>query len=125
MFHRYRNSALSIVYYPSLPKGSATLGFENPEPQNEPAPGMNNPNRSVAGYFDMHNPLSTPRAYFPVEEDDVVVFPSNAWHGVAPGKQTQPRISIVADTLIVTNAMKGDESLLPPVSMWRRLGDKA
>ena len=120
-FHRHRNSALSIIYYPSLPEGSANLAFENSEPPNEPANGMISPDRSRAGKFDVNNPLSTPQAYLPVEEDDIVLFPSGVRHGVPPGNQNGLRISVAADTLIITNSMVGDESLLPPVSVWRRL----
>lgn len=120
-FHNHRNSALSIVYYPSLPEGSAKLAFQDEAHQNEPGPGMINQVRKNSGNFDIRNPLSAPQIFFPVEEDDIVVFPSSAMHGVLSGRQNEPRISIAADTTIVTNSMVGDETLLPPVSVWRRL----
>jgi|AP12_2_1047962.scaffolds.fasta_scaffold18285_2 uncharacterized protein (TIGR02466 family) len=119
--HNHRNSALSIVYYLSLPEGSASLAFHNREIQNEISPGFAHPDRVRSGKVDPRNPLSVMIASIAAEEDDILIFPSAAFHGVNPGRQSQPRISIAADTLIVENELSGEEYLLPPLATWKKM----
>ena len=120
--HNHRNSAISIVYYLSLPEGSANLGFHNSQIQNELSPEFAHPDRVRAGKIDPRNPLSAYRLIMPVEEDDIVIFPSAAFHGVNPGRQSQPRVSVAADTLIVESKVSDEEYLLPPLSTWKKMG---
>ena len=119
--HNHRNSALSIVYYLSLPTGSATLAFHNREIQNEILPGFSHPDRVRRGHVDGKNVLSAFAVQMPVAEDDIVIFPSAAFHGVRPGNQDSPRMSIAADTFIVERELSGEEYLLPPLSTWRKM----
>jgi len=119
--HNHRNSALSIVYYLSLPEGSASLAFHNREIQNEIEPGFVHPDRVRAGHIDPRNALSAFAVNLAVEEDDIVIFPSAAFHGVGPGRQERPRISIAADTFLIEKELSGEEYLLPPLSVWRKI----
>jgi hypothetical protein len=56
-----------------------------------------------------------------VEEDDIVIFTSSTLHGVMPGRQTAPRISIASDTVFLTKQVTNSEKLLPPISNWKNV----
>jgi uncharacterized protein (TIGR02466 family) len=118
--HVHTSSALSVAYYVSLPEGSASISFEADAHQNEPIRGLFREGRH-RGLIDPNNPLSATAVSMEVEEDDIVIFPSLTLHGVMPGKQKEPRISIAADTLLMTKQITNSEKLLPPMSNWRQV----
>lgn len=118
--HRHTSSALSIAYYVSLPEGSANISFHTEAHQNEPIPGLflENLRNQVQ---DPANAFSAINASIEVKEDDLVIFPSHMMHGVRPGNQNAPRVSIAADTLFLTKTVTNSEKILPPVTNWKNV----
>ncbi|MEM7122673.1 MAG: putative 2OG-Fe(II) oxygenase [Pseudomonadota bacterium] len=118
--HRHTSSALSIAYYVSLPEGSASITFATEAHQNEPIRGLFREGL-INGKIDPRNPLSAINASIEVEEDDMVIFPSHMMHGVRPGRQNAPRISIACDTVFLTKTVTNSEKILPPVTNWKNV----
>jgi len=118
--HMHSSSVLSIAYYVSLPEGSASISFECEAHQNEPIPGLFRERRRSRA-IDPGNVLTATSVAVDVQEDDIVIFPSAILHGVRPGQQSAPRISIAADTLLLTKQVTNSEKLLPPVSNWKNV----
>jgi uncharacterized protein (TIGR02466 family) len=118
--HVHTSSVLSIAYYVSLPEGSASISFECDSHQNDPIKGLFRESRR-SGLIDPTNALSALAVAIDVQEDDIVIFPSSTMHGVRPGQQKAPRISIASDTLFLTKQVTNSEKILPPVSNWRNV----
>jgi uncharacterized protein (TIGR02466 family) len=116
--HRHASSVLSIAYYVSLPEGSASISFDCEAHQNEPIRGLFRERRRSRA-IDPTNVLTATSLAIDVEEDDIVIFPSAVLHGVRPGQQNAPRISIATDTLLLTKQVTNSEKLLPPISNWK------
>ena len=118
--HVHTSSVLSIAYYVSLPEGSASISFETESHQNDAIKGLFRESRR-SGVIDPNNPLSALAVSIEANEDDLLIFPSSNLHGVRPGRQTDPRISIAADTMFLTKEVSDSEKILPPVSNWKKI----
>ena len=118
--HMHTSSVLSISYYVSLPEGSASISFECEAHQNEPIRGLFRERRRSRS-IDPSNMLTATSVAIDVQEDDLVIFPSAVLHGVRPGRQSAPRISIAADTLFLTKQVTNSEKILPPMANWRNV----
>ena len=59
-------------------------------------------------------PLNSEMVDLPVEEDDIVIFPSKTYHGTDPNNTNGARISIAVDVVMTLKDATGVEFLLPP-----------
>lgn len=64
-------------------------------------------------------PLNREMVDLPVDEDDIVIFPSETSHGTDPTSTDGERISIALDVVMTLKNSMGDEYFLLPVDWWR------
>lgn len=64
-------------------------------------------------------PLNREMVDLPVDEDDIVIFPSETSHGTDPTSTDVERISIALDVVMTLKNSMGDEYFLLPVDWWR------
>jgi uncharacterized protein (TIGR02466 family) len=120
--HRHNQSHISVVYYPVKAANTGNLIFHMPDPLNELSPGLFEPHALKQGLLKVSTPLNSEMVDLPVEEDDIVIFPSKTFHGTDPNDTDGARISIAVDVVITLNDATGVEYLLPPVDRWRDAG---
>ena len=117
--HRHNQSHISVVYYPVKAENTGDLIFHMPDPLNELAPGLFEPHAINQGLLKASTPLNSEMVDLPVEEDDIVIFPSKTYHGTDPNNTNGARISIAVDVVMTLKDATGVEFLLPPVDRWR------
>lgn len=117
--HRHNQSHISLVYYPLKAEGTGNLVFHDAEPANEFTPGLFEPHSLSEGLLTASNILNSELVNLPVAEDDVVIFPSKAYHATEPNETDQPRVSISADVVVALKDAAGVEYVMPPVRHWR------
>jgi len=117
--HRHNQSHISLVYYPLKGPGTGNLVFHDAEPANEFTPGLFEPHALSAGLLTASNILNSEMVNLPVAEDDVVIFPSKAYHATEPNETELPRVSISTDVVVALKDAGGIEFVMPPVRHWR------
>lgn len=117
--HRHNQSHISLVYYPLKAEGTGNLVFHDAEPANEFTPGLFEPHALAQGLLTSSNILNSEMVNLPVVEDDVVIFPSKAYHATEPNETDRPRVSISADVVVALKDAAGIEYVMPPVRHWR------
>lgn len=117
--HRHNQSHISLVYYPLKAPGTGNLVFHDAEPANEFTPGLFEPHAVNQGLLTASNILNSEIVNLPVAEDDVVIFPSKAYHATEPNETDGPRVSISADVVVALKDAAGVEYVMPPVRDWR------
>lgn len=75
------------------------------------------------GLITESNILNSELVDLPVEEDDIVVFPSKTYHGTEPNNTPGTRISIAIDVVITLKDSGGVEYLMPLTEKWRKSQD--
>ena len=121
--HRHNQSHISLVYYPLKAEGTGNLVFHDAEPANEFTPGLFEPHARAQGLLTAGNILNSEMVNLPVSEDEVVVFPSKAYHATEPNETDRMRVSISADVVAVLRDSAGLEYVMPPVRHWRDSGE--
>lgn len=117
--HRHNQSHISLVYYPMTGPGTGNLVFHDAEPPNEFTPGLFEPHALGQGLLTASNILNSEIVNLPVAEDDVVIFPSKAYHATEPNQTERPRVSISADVVVALRDAAGIEYVMPPIRHWR------
>lgn len=117
--HRHNQSHISLVYYPLKAEGTGNLVFHDAEPANEFTPGLFEPHALAQGLLTASNILNSEMVNLPVVEDDVVIFPSKAYHATEPNETDLPRVSVSADVVVALKDAAGIEYVMPPVRHWR------
>jgi hypothetical protein len=117
--HRHNQSHISVVYYPVKAENTGDLIFHMPDPLNELVPGLFEPHAINQGLLKASTPLNSEMVDLPVEEDDIVIFPSKTYHGTDPNNTNGARILIAVDVVMALKDATGVEFLLPPVDRWR------
>lgn len=120
--HRHNQSHISLVYYPLKGPGTGNLVFHDSEPANEFTPGLFEPHSLSVGLLTASNVLNSEIVNLPVAEDDVVIFPSKAYHATEPNETDLPRVSISVDVVVALKDAAGVEYVMPPVRHWRPAG---
>ncbi|MEQ8585394.1 MAG: putative 2OG-Fe(II) oxygenase [Thalassobaculaceae bacterium] len=118
--HRHNQSHISVVYYPVKDPGTGNLVFHLPDPLNEFSPGLFEQHSRTMGLITESNILNSEMVDLPVEEDEVVIFPSKTYHGTEPNNTSGTRVSIAIDVVITLKQSGGVEYLMPPVENWRK-----
>jgi uncharacterized protein (TIGR02466 family) len=121
--HRHNQSHISVVYYPVKAENSGNLIFHMPDPLNELSPGLFEPHALNQGLLKASTPLNSEMVDLPVDDDDIVIFPSKIYHGTDPNNTDGERISIAVDVVMTLKNSMGVEYLLPPVDRWRDAGE--
>lgn len=117
--HRHNQSHISLAYYPLKAAGSGNIVFHMPEPQNEFTAGLFEPHSHDQGLVKTSNILNSEFVNLPVEEDDIVLFPSKTYHATEPNETDGPRISISTDIVVTLRDSGEVEFVMPDVSKWR------
>jgi hypothetical protein len=118
--HRHNQSHISVMYYPVKDAGTGNLVFHLPDPLNEFSPGLFEPHSQKAGLITESTVLNSEMVDLPVEEDDIVIFPSKTFHGTEPNDTNGTRVSIAIDVLVTLKDSGGVEYLMPPAEKWRK-----
>jgi len=120
--HRHNQSHISLAYYPLKAPGSGNIVFHMPDAQNEFTAGLFEPHSHDQGLIKEGSILNSEFVNLPVEEDDIVLFPSKTYHATEPNPTDGPRVSISTD-IVVTLADSGEvEFVMPDVNQWRESG---
>lgn len=117
--HRHNQSHISLVYYPLKGPDTGNLVFHDAAPANEFTPGLFEPHSLSEGLLTASNILNSELVNLPVVEDNVVIFPSKAYHATESNETDQPRVSISADVVVALKDAAGVEYVMPPVRHWR------
>lgn len=104
--HLHATSHLSFVYYMSMPKEADAIAFEILKSPNEPYDGaFGGSTQRQRSLVLERNALNANQFVLPVEEGQLLVFPSHLLHGTVKigdmGDET--RISLAGDVLLVFN----------------------
>lgn len=104
--HLHATSHLSFVYYMNMPNGADAIAFQVPTSPNEPfcgAFGESTPRQP--SLVLKRNALNANQSILPVEEGQLLVFPSHLLHGtVKMGDiESEQRIALAGDVLLVFN----------------------
>ena len=121
--HRHNQSHISVVYYPVKDAGTGNLVFHLPDPLNEFSPGLFEGHSRSMGLITESTVLNSEMVDLPVEEDDIVIFPSKTFHGTEPNETTGTRVSIAIDVIVTLKDSGGVEYLMPPTGRWRNSAD--
>lgn len=117
--HRHNQSHISLAYYPLKAPGSGNIVFHMPEPQNEFTAGLFEPHSHDQGLVKSSSILNSELVNLPVEEDDIVLFPSKTYHATEPNPTDGARVSISTD-IVVTLRQSGEvEFVMPDLANWR------
>jgi len=57
----------------------------------------------------------------PVEENDIIIFPSKTLHGTQSNKTNDERISISGDVVCVSKNSELLETIMPPINNWDKM----
>ena len=57
----------------------------------------------------------------PVEENDIIIFPSKTLHGTQGNKTNDERISISGDVVCVSKNSELLETIMPPINNWDKM----
>ncbi len=121
--HRHNQSHIAVVYYPVKDAGTGNLIFHLPDPLNEFSPGLFEGHSRSMGLITESNVLNSEMVDLPVEEDDIVIFPSKTYHGTEPNETHGTRVSIAIDVVVTLQDSCGVEYMMPPTGHWRRSAD--
>jgi uncharacterized protein (TIGR02466 family) len=88
--HNHPESNISGVYYIKTPKNSGRIVFQNGDLTK-----MNSKNQN---YFDDPNFYS--RYFIPVNQYDLILFPSETFHYVEPNRSDEERISVAFNLIL-------------------------
>ena len=83
-FHTHNGNIFSAIYYADIPKGSGRLIFEDPK----------EPDMLPLKNIETRNELTFTRAWYEPKPRSLIIFRSYLRHGVEPGTNKDPRISI-------------------------------
>ena len=120
--HQHLQSHLSFAYY--LKKGSSDSNFiiYDEEKKNEFIPGLFGSKTLVQKKLIKEITLaSATKIALPVNEDDIVIFPSKTSHSTDQIKTNNERISISGDIIFLAKNTDTLEHLTPHFENWKKL----
>ena len=98
--HKHINCQYSGAYYVSVPQGSNTISFVQPD---------------KGGFMTIpyrYNSLNSKRATFTLKEGDLIFFPSYMWHQIDLNKSKKTRYSIALNLIPTGVIGEGDSQLI-------------
>ena len=104
--HAHDTSHLSFVYYINMPKDGDAIAFQIQSSPNEPYYGaFSEATHRQRSMVTQRNTLNSNQAIMPVEEGQLLVFPSQLHHGTTKlgDMGSDQRIALAGDVLLVFN----------------------
>ena len=120
--HKHRQSHISFAYYLKKNKDDANIVFYDEYFQNEFVPGLfTSSTLRNKGVINELNIFNASNIDIPVEENDIIIFPSKALHGTQSNKTNDERISISGDVVCVSKNSELLETIMPPINNWDKM----
>ena len=117
--HRHYQSHISLSYYLKMPPNSGGISFGMDSCPNEIAPQLFHP--QMGEFRREDTPLNSNRVTLNLEEGQIVIFPSKTLHDTVPSRDSEDRISISADIVMVLKEVANIEMLMPPLGKWSKI----
>ena len=117
--HRHYQSHISLSYYLKMPPSSGGISFGMDSCPNEIAPQLFHP--QMGEFRRQDTPLNSNRVTLNPKEGQIVIFPSKTLHDTVPSQDTEDRISISADIVMVLKQVANIEMLMPPLEKWSKI----
>ena len=117
--HNHVQAHLSLVYYLQKPADSSGISFTENDVPNQFAPNLFRESMLEAGVLKEIQQLNARTINLNPGQDDLLIFPSKAFHTVTPNSSTTPRISIAVDLLTTVKDPTGLEYVLPEPDTWK------
>ena len=120
--HRHKQSHISFAYYLKKNAEDSNIVFFEEFYRNEFVPGIfSNPSVKDRGIIKEYNLFNAPSIDIPVDEDDIIIFPSKTLHGTQKNRTNDERISISGDIICVAKDSDLLENIMPPLKNWDKL----
>ena len=120
--HKHRQSHISFAYYLKKNKDDANIVFYDEHFQNEFVPGLfTSSTLRNKGVIKELNIFNASNIDIPVEENDIIIFPSKTLHGTQSNKTNDERISISGDVVCVSKNSELLETIMPPINNWDKM----
>ena len=117
--HRHYQSHISLSYYLKKPPRSGGISFGIDSCPNEIAPQLFHP--QMGDFRRQDTPLNSNRVTLEPQEGQLVIFPSKTLHDTVPSQDTEDRISISADIVMILKQVADIEMLMPPLEKWSKI----
>jgi uncharacterized protein (TIGR02466 family) len=104
--HMHATSHLSFVYYMKMPKDADAIAFQIQASPNEPYYGAFSESTPRQQSFVLErNALNSNQSVLPVQEGQLLVFPSHLYHGTVKigDMGDEQRVALAGDVLLVFN----------------------
>ena len=120
--HNHLQSHISFAYYLRKSATDSNIVFIDNHFQNEIVPGIfRNPTIKDNGVIKGFSLFNAPSVDLNTQEDDIVIFPSKAFHRTQADKMNAGRISISGDIVCVLKDSNLMENIMPPLKNWEKL----
>ncbi len=117
-YHNHSQSHLTFAYYLKIDKGA--INFHDNFKHNEIIPGTFESTSTRTANFLKLNTFNATQIKIEPNEDDIVVFPSKAFHSTSPSESDNERISISADISAISKNSNKIEKFITPVREWKK-----